>query len=243
MYRSGCHDNNKYFITAPHQRRQQQQSTNINISMNDSWMAGSQPAATQQQGRSDDDRIAADVFGTHAKEFEVLLDNTNINALLEQMINELAAIPEPEKVGVTQALRVNPQVINDTHMMTIFLYSTNFSAPVSYYFIQSLFVIIIMPHISDLAPPSLLLPQDAARKFVRYWNARYKLFGPDKFCLPMTVRDALKDDSLALSRGYVQLLPESDTVGRAVCYIDWSNHAPSVGYSEDSMVSEKLLFE
>ena len=147
MYRSGCHDNNKYFITAPHQGRQQQQSTNINISMNDSWMAaGSQPAAATQQ--QNDDRIAADVFGTHAKEFEVLLDNTNINAALEQMINELAAIPEPEKVGVTQALRVNPQVINDTHMMTIFLYSTNFSAPVSYYFIQSLFVIIIMPHIS-----------------------------------------------------------------------------------------------
>ena len=202
-------------------------------------MAGSQPAAATQQ--QNDDRIAADVFGTHATEFEVLLDNTNVNALLEQMINELAAIPEPEKVGVTQALRVNPQVINDTHMMTIFLYSTNFSAPVSYYFIHSLFVII---HISyKFYLPFLILTQDAARKFVRYWNARYKLFGPDKFCLPMTVRDALKDDSLALSRGYVQLLPESDTVGRAVCYIDWSNHAPSVGYSEDSMVSEKLLFE
>ena len=106
--------------------------------MNDNWMAGSQPTAGAQQQKhgasgDDDERIAADVFGTHAKEFEVLLENTNINTALEQMMKELAAIPEPQKVGVTQALRVNPQLVNDTHMMTIFLYSTNFSAAVSYY--------------------------------------------------------------------------------------------------------------
>ena len=52
----------------------------------------------------------------------------------------------------------------------------------------------------------------------------------------MTLKGALKDDGLALSRGYVQLLPNTDTAGRAVCYIDWSSHEPSVGYSEDSMV-------
>lgn len=76
---------------------------------------------------------------------------------------------------------------------------------------------------------------DAARRLARYWNHRYKLFGADKFCLPMTLKGALKDDSLALSRGYVQLLPETDTAGRAVVYIDWSSHEPSVGYSEESM--------
>ncbi|KAL7529173.1 hypothetical protein ACHAXR_002835 [Thalassiosira sp. AJA248-18] len=76
---------------------------------------------------------------------------------------------------------------------------------------------------------------DAARRLARYWDERYKLFGPDKFCLPMTLKGALKDDSLALSRGYVQLLPETDTAGRAVVYIDWSSHEPSVGYSEESM--------
>mmetsp|Transcript_34364 Transcript_34364/g.58306 ORF Transcript_34364/g.58306 Transcript_34364/m.58306 type:complete len:483 (+) Transcript_34364:94-1542(+) len=76
---------------------------------------------------------------------------------------------------------------------------------------------------------------DAARRLARYWNDRYKLFGPDKFCVPMTLKGALKEDSLALSRGYVQLLPETDTAGRAVVYIDWSSHEPSVGYSEESM--------
>lgn len=76
---------------------------------------------------------------------------------------------------------------------------------------------------------------DAARRLARYWNDRYQLFGPDKFCLPMTLKGALKDDSLALSRGYVQLLPETDTAGRAVVYIDWSSHEPSVGYSKESM--------
>lgn len=76
---------------------------------------------------------------------------------------------------------------------------------------------------------------DAAKRLARYWDDRYKLFGPVKFCLPMSLKGALKDDSLALSRGYVQLLPETDTAGRAVVYIDWSSHEPSVGYSEESM--------
>mmetsp|Transcript_19931 Transcript_19931/g.41805 ORF Transcript_19931/g.41805 Transcript_19931/m.41805 type:complete len:670 (+) Transcript_19931:211-2220(+) len=75
---------------------------------------------------------------------------------------------------------------------------------------------------------------DAARRLVRYWNERQKLFG-EKFCLPLTLKSALKDDSLALSRGYVQLLPETDASGRAILYLDWSAHEPKMGYSEESM--------
>lgn len=80
-------------------------------------------------------------------------------------------------------------------------------------------------------------PQLAAKRLVRYWSDRYRLFGPNKFVSPMTLKGAMRDDSLALSRGYVQLLPETDTAGRAVIYIDWSSHEPSVGYSEESLVS------
>jgi len=75
----------------------------------------------------------------------------------------------------------------------------------------------------------------AAKRLVRYWSDRFKLFGPDKFVLPLTLKGALKDDSLALSRGYVQLLADTDTAGRAVLYLDWSSHEPSIGYSEESM--------
>ena len=53
--------------------------------------------------------------------------------------------------------------------------------------------------------------------------------------MDITLQGAMKDDSLALSRGYVQILPETDTAGRTVCYIDWSSHEPSVGYTEESM--------
>lgn len=49
------------------------------------------------------------------------------------------------------------------------------------------------------------------------------------------MKGALKDDSLALSRGYVQLLADTDTAGRAVLYLDWSSHEPSIGYSQESM--------
>jgi hypothetical protein len=75
----------------------------------------------------------------------------------------------------------------------------------------------------------------AAKRLVRYWSERSKLFGPDKFVLPLTLKGALKDDSLALSRGYVQLLAETDSAGRAVLYLDWSSHEPSIGYSQESM--------
>jgi hypothetical protein len=54
--------------------------------------------------------------------------------------------------------------------------------------------------------------------------------------MPMTLKGALKDDELAMNRGYFQLLPETDTAGRAIIYIDWSNHEPSLGYTEGSMV-------
>ncbi|KAL3788443.1 hypothetical protein ACHAWO_007398 [Cyclotella atomus] len=76
---------------------------------------------------------------------------------------------------------------------------------------------------------------NAARRLIRYWNERYRIFGQDKFCLPLTLKGALKDDSLALSRGYVQILPQPDTAGRALIYVDWSCHEPSVGYSVESM--------
>jgi hypothetical protein len=62
------------------------------------------------------------------------------------------------------------------------------------------------------------------------------LFRPEKFCMPMTIKGALIDDQLAMNRGYVQLLPETDTAGRAIIYIDWSRHEPSLGYTEESMV-------
>jgi hypothetical protein len=52
----------------------------------------------------------------------------------------------------------------------------------------------------------------------------------------MTIKGALIDDQLAMNRGYVQLLPETDTAGRAIIYIDWSRHEPSLGYTEESMV-------
>jgi hypothetical protein len=84
---------------------------------------------------------------------------------------------------------------------------------------------------------NIISTQPAARRIVRYWNDRYKLFGQDKFCLPLTLKGALKDDSLALSRGYVQILPQTDTAGRALIYVDWSCHEPGVGYPAESMVS------
>ena len=76
----------------------------------------------------------------------------------------------------------------------------------------------------------------AAKKMANYWEQRYRLFGPEKFFLPLTLKGALSEDSLALSRGYVQLLPCNDSAGRAVIFMDWSCHEPGVGYDQSSMV-------
>mmetsp|Transcript_23235 Transcript_23235/g.54806 ORF Transcript_23235/g.54806 Transcript_23235/m.54806 type:complete len:496 (-) Transcript_23235:53-1540(-) len=76
----------------------------------------------------------------------------------------------------------------------------------------------------------------AAKKLANYWEQRYRLFGPEKFFLPLTLKGALSEDSLALSRGYVQLLPCNDSAGRAVIFMDWSCHEPGIGYDQSSMV-------
>ena len=78
--------------------------------------------------------------------------------------------------------------------------------------------------------------QMAAKKMANYWEQRYRLFGPEKFFLPLTLKGALSEDSLALSRGYVQHLPCNDSAGRAVVFMDWSCHEPGVGYDQSSMV-------
>lgn len=77
---------------------------------------------------------------------------------------------------------------------------------------------------------------------MRYWEARADLFGPQKMYLPLTQSGALIDDSLALSRGLIQLLPDRDVLGRAMLFYEISRHDCKLGYSDTSMVSGDLMF-
>jgi len=68
----------------------------------------------------------------------------------------------------------------------------------------------------------------AAIRLLKYWDKRVELFGEDKAFLPLTLDGALKDDMIALSCGYIRLLPNvKDPSGRAVFMVDPALQQPS----------------
>mmetsp|Transcript_20556 Transcript_20556/g.37357 ORF Transcript_20556/g.37357 Transcript_20556/m.37357 type:complete len:510 (+) Transcript_20556:2-1531(+) len=75
----------------------------------------------------------------------------------------------------------------------------------------------------------------AANRFVRYWQKRHQLFGTDKFCLPMTLEGALRDDAVALECGGFKILPKPDASGRPIMLGAPHCHT-RVGYDTESML-------
>jgi hypothetical protein len=69
---------------------------------------------------------------------------------------------------------------------------------------------------------------------VLYWEERKAIFGPDKFCLPMTLRGALRDDRVALEAGMIQLIPGMDASGRTLMWVPMKKRE---GYTANSAVS------
>lgn len=61
----------------------------------------------------------------------------------------------------------------------------------------------------------------AAIRLARYWKRRVLIFGEKKAFLPLTLSDALKDDEVGLTMGFIRLIPNvKDPVGRAVVFGD-----------------------
>jgi hypothetical protein len=88
-------------------------------------------------------------------------------------------------------------------------------------------------------------PTRAARRWVTYWEERRRFFGPEKFCLPMTLHGAMRDDHVAMETGFGRILPGLDESGRQMSLVIMRKHTRD-GYSTDSMVryrnlSNKLL--
>ena len=75
----------------------------------------------------------------------------------------------------------------------------------------------------------------AAKRYAKYWNLRVQIFGPEKAFLPLTQKEALKDDQLALSTGFVRLTKSKDFAGRNICY--GNPELQKIGsYTTESMV-------
>lgn len=61
------------------------------------------------------------------------------------------------------------------------------------------------------------------------------MFGPDKFVLPLTLSQALKDDIPAIEAGVHRLLPHPDSYGRRLLFIEPHRHTRK-GYTSESLV-------
>jgi hypothetical protein len=75
----------------------------------------------------------------------------------------------------------------------------------------------------------------AAQRFIRYWEDRKAVFGTEKFVLPMTLAGALRDDLTAIEAGVYVQLPNRDTSGRQVLWMEPHRHTKD-GYSSESLV-------
>ena len=51
---------------------------------------------------------------------------------------------------------------------------------------------------------------------------REKIFGKDRYALPLTLNGAMKEDVDAIEAGFFTLLPVTDGKGRAIMYVDFS---------------------
>jgi hypothetical protein len=79
--------------------------------------------------------------------------------------------------------------------------------------------------------------QKAAFRLVRYWEERRRLFGSDKFCLPMNLDGAMRDDRVALEAGFIHQLPGVDASGRQIV---WSRFSRETRKGFDAMSTARV---
>ena len=86
--------------------------------------------------------------------------------------------------------------------------------------------------------------REAARALAEYWRGRLDLFGPDKAFRPMTLTGALKEDAMAMTRRQVvQLVPVTDTAGRAILFFSPSRRRLDEYTIEQELQAVWYLFE
>ncbi|KAL7529666.1 hypothetical protein ACHAWF_003075 [Thalassiosira exigua] len=76
----------------------------------------------------------------------------------------------------------------------------------------------------------------AVTRLTDYWENRYRVFGPNKFALPMTLDGAMRDSVDALRCGFLTLLPHLDESGSAIVYYDSTVLRPMTNEEEEEML-------
>jgi hypothetical protein len=78
--------------------------------------------------------------------------------------------------------------------------------------------------------------QLAARRYIKYWEKRLEIFGPEHAFRPLTLHQALERDRVALDLGVVQLIPGKvdPGSGRSLVFVDPSKQDRS-RYARESL--------
>ena len=81
--------------------------------------------------------------------------------------------------------------------------------------------------------------EKAAKRMVKYWDRKVQLFGSDRAFRALSMLDFDKEDTVALEKGGLQILPTRDEAGRAIGFLD-RRHWNATIFSTDTMVSISL---
>jgi hypothetical protein len=156
--------------------------------------------------------ILSDTFGDfcnvsshHKKRARLAHDPNSVAFHLRQMLLEVEAIPKTNKLALLEALSKGQKEHFSYERLEKFLRCEGMNAKL------------------------------AAQRLVNYWEGRKKVFGDDKYLLPMTLSEALKDDLVALDCCVYTLLPYPDRSGRQILFMDPHRHSRK-GYTSESML-------
>jgi hypothetical protein len=61
--------------------------------------------------------------------------------------------------------------------------------------------------------------EQAAARFLRFWDMKKRLFGEEKLCASITLKDLNKDDKKTIRSGYMQFMPGRDRAGRIIAVL------------------------
>lgn len=106
--------------------------------------------------------------------------------ILESCISEAVQEAGLSAEAYRQALRIDPSYISNTDFRMSFLRADGFDA------------------------------KQAARRMIRFFDEKLKLFGPDLLCKNVTLSDLKEADLEILRSGQFQILSETDQAGRRI---------------------------
>ena len=138
----------------------------------------------------------------------------------------------PDKKNLEEAQKKCPHLLTDDFKL-IFLRCEVFNADVSSKCVLS--VVDSRANVNPYFCHNTITTQLAAKRYARYWDKRVELVGPDKAFKPLILSEALVDDSVALSIGFVNLTGTKDPQGRSIIFVDPSKQ-DRTRYSRESMV-------